>query len=167
MTQKLNWERVQVENRIAKNGSTRLGVNAVGDYPRCPFCLNVLRDRATRTLNSHLRRRCSKYTPPPPEPAKAGRNPNVAWGAKPITEYLAASSFPQCLRGKLIKANKKFGGRVVWVSEKYMQIKIMNPLGEVELFDIDALIRKAASRKRHLDKTLEMYFRNRRMKSLY
>lgn len=137
---KLNWDRLQTEKRITDQGSLRLGIRTAADYPRCPLCRNVLRNGSKRTLDSHLRRICSKYIPPEPQPTKPSRNPFVPLGAIPIREFVRRRNFPYCLKNKLVRINKKFGGRVIDVSLEFRRIAIKNPAGEVRMYSISKLL---------------------------
>lgn len=140
MKSKLDWEKVQMENLIAKRGaetvtseSNRLGVVAVS----CRYCGAALKNNGPRTEEKHIAL-CTGFDSVP-----IGNDDQ----AHSILEYLHRSNFPRCLLGKRLKT-PNFIGRVREVLMSPPRVSVENVDGISKLIDIERLIRCENNRRR-------------------
>ena len=109
MSRKLDWERVQIENHIAKSGATTLKPSGkpAKAKPKCSFCKETLKSDGPITFAKH-KLTCSSLLKEKEKKRKVNRSWRIS-KAKPFVFYIEDESFPACLIGKLRRTSSFIG----------------------------------------------------------
>lgn len=147
---KLNWERVAVENRIAKNGSITLKSTGrpAGEKrakPKCIFCRKPLSSAGPVTLQNHLRK-CDAYHKEKIRKRKLRRSWRSTNG-KSFSHFSSNKDFPNSLIGKLIRTST-FVGKGVELLEGGLLIRLETNDGRSKIYNIASQIKAEKQREK-------------------
>lgn len=145
MSQKFDWERVQLERRMAEQGTETIRSETSGDEivaVRCSFCDLLLKDNRNSTEAQHLKK-CEPYLRRP----GIGNIGGYEQPALPISVYADSEDFPDCLVGKTIRT-PNFSGHVKEVCSGREFIRIKGSGGIIKTFKIQLLLEIEEKRKR-------------------